>query len=570
MTHVTRLPALVTLNQLTYQFANGDVLFDGLDLRLDCRPTGIVGRNGCGKSILARLIAGQLHATSGSLHRHGSVAYVAQEPSLTCGQTIAQAAGVARQLDALARLADGNADQQDLEEVAERWDIAERLRALLDDAGLPALAPHHRTDTLSGGQRARIALIGAFLSQADLLVLDEPTNHLDADGRRWLMTQLARWRGGLVVVSHDRTLLNSLERIVELSALGVQVFGGNYDAYVKQREVEHAAALSTYEQARTERSREQKRQQREHDSIQRHAARSRKNADTANVSRFERSKMKGAASEIMGHVRAAHQASKSTMDLQVREASTRLAAQDPVLLPLPGTAVPSGRQVVTLVDAQLPWLPVDSPGSRLTLSLSGPVRVAVIGPNGCGKSTLLNMLAGHCLPVSGQCLTHLPHAYLDQQLELLDPQRSILEQLNVLDTPLSEGAVRSRLAQLQLDARRVTVPAGRLSGGERLKAALAVAAWREHPAQLLLLDEPTNHLDLASVQALEQALQGFTGSIIAASHDVAFIRALRPSHTLSWRPDGWCLQGVNPPLEGDSMAALPLGSIVEGNTNPLR
>ena len=179
MTHVTRLPALVTLNQLTYQFANGDVLFDGLDLRLDCRPTGIVGRNGCGKSILARLIAGQLHATSGSLHRHGSVAYVAQEPSLTCGQTIAQAAGVARQLDALARLADGNADQQDLEEVAERWDIAERLRALLDDAGLPALAPHHRTDTLSGGQRARIALIGAFLSQADLLVLDEPTNHLD-------------------------------------------------------------------------------------------------------------------------------------------------------------------------------------------------------------------------------------------------------------------------------------------------------------------------------------------------------------------------------------------------------
>ena len=157
------------------------------------------------------------------------------------------------------------------------------------------------------------------------------------------------------------------------------------------------------------------------------------------------------------------------------------------------------------------------------------------------------MLAAHCNPVSGQCLTHVPSAYLDQHLEQLDPQRSVIEQLNLLDTPLSEGAVRSRLAHLQLDAVRVTMPTRLLSGGERLKAALAVAAWRENPAQLLLLDEPSNHLDLASVQALEQALRGFAGAIIAVSHDAGFINALQPTHTLAWTPDGWCLHNAHQP-----------------------
>ena len=294
MTHVTRLPALVTLNQLSFQFADGDCLFDALDLRLDQRPTAIVGRNGSGKSVLARLISGQLQPSAGTLNCHASVAYVAQEPPCVDGQTVAQAAGVASTLDALARLAAGHARAQDLEDVAERWDLAERFASMLAQAGL----------------------------------------------------------------------------------------------------------------------------------------------------------------------------------------------------------------------------------------------------------------AGHCAAVRGQCQTHVPSAYLDQHLTLLDPERSVVEQLNLLDTPLSEGAVRSRLAQLQLDARRVHVPTGQLSGGERLKAALAIASWGNTPAQLLLLDEPTNHLDLDSVQALEQALRGFGGALIAASHDAAFLQALQPTHHLHWSAHGWQLQEVGQTLPG--------------------
>lgn len=135
--------------------------------------------------------------------------------------------------------------------------------------------------------------------------------------------------------------------------------------------------------------------------------------------------------------------------------------------------------------------------------------MAVRGPNGCGKSTLLKLLAGQWQAVSGACTVSIPAAYIDQHLALLMDERSIVEQLNLLDTPLAEAELRTRLALLQLDALRVTQPTGQLSGGERLKAAMAIALWRDAPAQLLLLDEPTNHLDLESVLAFEQALRGF-------------------------------------------------------------
>jgi len=322
------------------------------------------------------------------------------------------------------------------------------------------------------------------------------------------------------------------------------VYGGNYAAYRQQRDTEQHAAAMALEHARLQRSRERKRLQKDHDSLQRNAARSRKHAETANVDRFTKARWKGAAKEIVSTVRSAHHAYKNELDGQVRQAYARVVDETPTLLALPGSALPNGRHVLTLEHAQLPWLDPHQPATYLTLNLIVPVRVAVRGPNGCGKSTLLKLLAGQWQAVSGACTVSIPAAYIDQHLALLMDERSIVEQLNLLDTPLAEGELRTRLALLQLDALRVTQPTGQLSGGERLKAAMAVTLWRDSPAQLLLLDEPTNHLDLESVLAFEQALREFTGAIVAVSHDEAFIQAIRPTHHLIWQPSGWRLESV--------------------------
>ncbi|WP_285415726.1 ATP-binding cassette domain-containing protein [Pseudomonas sp. efr-133-TYG-5] len=545
MTHVSRTPVLVSLNQLGFQFANGQTLFNDLNLTFDHTPTAIVGRNGIGKSVLARLIAGQLHPTSGRIHCPVDVAYVAQSPSLAPEESVAETIGCAAVLHALERVNRGSASVEDFDIIDDQWDLPERLRRMLDDAGLPGVAVTDLTEHLSGGQQARVALIGALLSQARVLILDEPSNHLDAPGHRWLLNALERWRGGLIVVSHDRSLLDRMQRVIELSASGASDFTGNYSAFRQQQQRLQAAAQARLDQARSERQRERQRMCREHDTIQRHAATSRRNADTANIASFERVAIKSAARDIMGHVRHGHQARKAELDAQVRDAYAEVVPETGVLINLPGSTVPATRQVCTLVEAVLPWLPSDAPTSRLSLNLCGPLRIAVSGPNGCGKSTLLKLLAQTLAPAAGECTTHVPLAFLYQQLALLDDQRSIIEQLLAQGSALSEGTLRSHLAHLQLDARRATQPCAALSGGERLKAALALALWGKTAAQLLLLDEPTNHLDLASVEAFEQALQTFPGAIVAVSHDQAFLQALNPSHYLRWQPSGWQLQPTN-------------------------
>ncbi|CAI1843315.1 Uncharacterized ABC transporter ATP-binding protein YjjK [Serratia marcescens] len=537
MAHSAQSPYFV-LHQLTCQFADGETLFGPLDLAFDRQRCGLVGRNGVGKTQLLRLIAGLDQPGNGHVESHAALAYVAQQPEIAADTTLAQLLGYGEAFAALARLEQGRPLTDDIDRLEGRWDLHDRLQNAFAAAGLPAFDPLRAASSLSGGERMRASLCGALLGEADFLLLDEPTNHLDSAGRAWLYQQLDQWRGGLLIASHDRQLLARMERIVELTPGALRSYGGNYEDYRRQRDTEQQAARADLEHAREERRRTRARQQKEHDMSQRRSAQTLRVVDTLNIASFERVAYKSAAKESLGTLRKQHQDRRDSLDAAVREAYQRVEEEPPVLLALPGSEVNANKQVLVLERLQLPF--VSAP--PLDLRIDGPMRVALTGPNGCGKSTLLKTLLGQLTALSGHCHCPLSTAYLDQTLSQLDPGLSVMEHLGLQDSPLAEGALRTRLAQLQLGADRIALPLGSLSGGERLKAALACALWRRQPAQLLLLDEPTNHLDLASSLAIETALADFPGAMLVVSHDEDFLQALRPTHRLNRQADGWRLQ----------------------------
>ncbi|UAN36557.1 ABC-F family ATP-binding cassette domain-containing protein [Enterobacter asburiae] len=534
MAHFAQSPSFI-LHQVTCQFPTGDTLFGPLNLTLEPSLCALVGRNGSGKTRLLRLLAGLDEPASGHIERFGSHAWVAQQHVISPQTTLAELLGYDAIFAARKRIDSGDYQPDDLELLDGHWDVAERLSEAFINAQLPPFDPDKPAGELSGGERIRALLCGAFTAEADFMLLDEPTNHLDRQGRAWFYDQLHRFQGGVLVASHDRELLEQVPRILELSASGLRSYGGNYADYQTQRDAEQQAARAALEHAATERKRTRVRMQKEHDDSQRRSAKTLRTVDTLNIASFERVKYKGAAKERIGSWKKQHSEQNEALNAAVNKARERVEEDNLVMFTLPGSQIPEGKQVLVLEDLVLPHVPVPP----LNLRMDGPMRVALKGPNGCGKSTLLKNLLGEIAPRSGTCRVSVSCAYLDQHLSRLDLSQSVMTHLNLSHTPLEEGVLRTRLAQLQLGADKVTLPLAELSGGERLKAALACVLWRAEATQLLLLDEPTNHLDLASVQAIEAALAGFPGALLVVSHDEAFLRGLTLTHEWVWEETGW-------------------------------
>ncbi|WP_370884542.1 ABC-F family ATP-binding cassette domain-containing protein [Enterobacter cloacae complex sp. 2015409] len=534
MAHFAQSPSFI-LHQVTCQFPTGDILFGPLNLTLEPSLCALVGRNGSGKTRLLRLLAGMDEPATGHIERFGSHTWVAQQHAISPQTALAELLGYDAIFKARKRIDSGDYQPDDLALLDGRWDVAERLGEAFMNAQLPPFDPDKLAIELSGGERIRALLCGAFTAKADFLLLDEPTNHLDRQGRAWFYDQLSRYQGGVLVASHDRELLAQVPRILELSASGLRSYGGNYADYQTQRDAEQQAARAALEHAATERKRTRVRMQKEHDDSQRRSAKTLRTVDTLNIASFERVKYKGAAKERIGSWKKQHSEQNEALNAAVNKARERVEDDNPVMFTLPGSQVPEGKQVLVLEDLVLPHVPVPP----LNWRMDGPMRVALKGPNGCGKSTLLKTLLGEIAPRSGTCKVSVSCAYLDQHLSRLDLSQSVMTHLNLSHTPLEEGVLRTRLAQLQLGADKVMLPLAELSGGERLKAALACVLWRAESTQLLLLDEPTNHLDLASVQAIEAALAGFPGALLVVSHDEAFLRGLTLTHELVWEEAGW-------------------------------
>ncbi|MEP7736210.1 ABC-F family ATP-binding cassette domain-containing protein [Nocardioides sp. 31GB23] len=513
------------------------VLFEGLDLTVAPGDVvGVVGANGAGKSTLLRLLAGATTPLAGSVAcapRDAFVGWLPQEHERVPGETVAQyvarrtgAAEATAEMEGTAgALGSGEPGADDAYGVAfDRWlgsgapDLEDRLGPVLADLGLDVDTATPMT-ALSGGQAARAALAALLLSRFDVVLLDEPTNDLDLDGLARLEAFVQGLRGGVVLVSHDREFLaRCVTRVVELDlAQGqVSVYDGGYEAFLEEREVARRHAREAYEQYAGTRA----------DLVAR--ARTQREWSSQGV----RNAMKKSPDNDKIRRKAATESSEKQAQ-KVRQMESRIARLDEVEEPRKEwrlqfdiAAAPRSSAVVATLNEATRHLGGFTLGP-VSLQVEAGDRIGVTGPNGAGKTTLLGLLLGWAEPDSGSASLGASVAVgvIDQARTGLDHDLALGEAFERAVPEMTQAEVRTLLAKFGLKADQVGAVVGRLSPGERTRAAMALLQARG--VNLLVLDEPTNHLDLPAIEQLEQALASYDGALLLVSHDRRLLAGVR-------------------------------------------
>lgn len=520
----------LTCSHVSFAWPDGTPQFTDLSFTVPVGRTGLVAPNGAGKSTLLKLIAGQLHPSGGSIVIDGSVGYLPQALPFETGLTVAEMLGIAPVLTALDALADGDTSDEVFTAIGDDWDIEERSGAQLARLGLD-------TDldlplgTLSGGEVVTLGLAAELIRRPDVLLLDEPTNNLDSAARQRLYDELGRYSGTLVVVSHDRALLDRMDRIAELRDDEMLLYGGNFTHY--QNVVADAQRAAEYELRNAESQlKVQKRQmQQARERAARRAGTAARNLKDAGIPKIIAGQLKRDAQESAARADGVHAKRVGDAKQRLDDAERALRDDDVIALDLPDTEVPAGRTLLSASGLNIRMLFGDK---GIDVDIRGPERIALIGRNGSGKSTLLKMIAGDLEPESGTVSQRNGRiAYLSQRLDMLDEQRSVLDNLAAWAPTLGLTRRRHLLAQFLFGDNRIDLPVAQLSGGERLRATLACVLFAEPAPHLLLLDEPTNNLDLVSVAQLESALGAYRGAFIVVSHDERFLDAIGIERTIT-------------------------------------
>jgi ATPase subunit of ABC transporter with duplicated ATPase domains len=504
-------------------------LFDDLDLTVAPGDVvGVVGANGAGKSTLLQLLAGRATPLGGTISTAPSDAFIGwlpQEHERLAGETVAQhiarrtgAAEAAETMEATASALGSGAPGADDEYAAalERWlasgapDLDERIPSVLGDLRLGVDGDALMT-SLSGGQAARVGLAALLLSRFDIVLLDEPTNDLDLDGLERLERMVTGMRAGIVLVSHDREFLaRCVTKVVELDLAQqqVRVYDGGYDAFLEERAVARRHAREAYEQFADTKA----------DLVSR--ARTQREWSSQGV----RNAMKKSPDNDKIR-RKAQTESSEKQGQKVRQMESRIARLDEVEEPRKEwelrfdiAAAPRSSSVVATLDAATVRRG-DFVLGPVSLQVGAGDRIGITGPNGAGKTTVLQLLLGHLAPDGGRASqgASLAVGEIDQARAVLPDDATLGDAFEAAVPDLSPADARTVLAKFGLKADQVGSLVGRLSPGERTRAAMALLQAKA--VNVLVLDEPTNHLDLPAIEQLEEALEAYDGALLLVSHD---------------------------------------------------
>jgi len=526
---------MLNLQGVGYIHANGDLLFSDLNLTINkYEKIALIGNNGAGKSTLLKILAGKLLPTAGHAKTESAPYYVPQLSGQFNDFTIAQALGIEDKLKALNEILNGKVSDENLGILNDDWTIEERSSEALSFWQLEGLDLNQKMESLSGGQKTSVFLAGIAIHRPAIVLLDEPTNHLDLEGRSRLYDYIRSARVTLVVVSHDRTLLNQMEKICELSQRGITLYGGNYDFYTTQKKIENEA-LNNDLKAKEKALRKAKEVERE--SLERQQkldAKGKKKQEKAGLPTISMNTLKNNAEKSTAKLKSVHAEKLGHISAELSQLRSVLPDADKMKIGFNAAALHKGKSIVEAKEVNFAFNGRLLWKEPVSFQIFSGRRYAVKGRNGSGKTTLIKLILGQLQPLMGSLnRSGVSAMYIDQDYSMIDNQLTVYEQAQQYNSgALQEHEVKIRLNRFLFSKADWDKPCSALSGGEKMRLMLCSLTIGNQSPDLLILDEPTNNLDIQNIEILTSAINGYQGTLLVISHDEYFLDQVQIEHII--------------------------------------
>ena len=520
----------ISIQKITYIHADKDILFKDLDLSVNKgQKVALIGNNGSGKSTLLQIIAGWLPPSSGTIIRPDDLYYIPQHFGQYDNQTIAEALQIDTKIRALHAILNGDASVENFHILNDDWNIEERVQTALVSWGIHDKSTSQSMCELRGGEKTRVFLAGMEIHAPSVILLDEPTNHLDTEGRKQLYEFVKRTSSTLIIVSHDRTLLNLLNTTCELTRSGINVYGGNYEFYKEQKGIMMNALQQQLEEKEKELRLAKKTAREMAERKNKQNVRGEKANIKKRIPRIAMNTLKDKAEKSTTKLNNIHAEKSEQLTNEMNRLRNTLTGTAALKTDFNASSLHTGKILITAKDINFSYNNNDALWKEsLSFQLKSGDRLCIKGVNGSGKTTLLKLITGEIVPTQGSLSRiDFKYVYLNQEYSIIKNDKSVLEQAETFNSRnLPEHEIKTILNRYLFPATVWDKSCRKLSGGEKMRLAFCCLMISDNTPDMFILDEPTNNLDIQSIEIITATIKNYTGTVVVVSHDKYFVNEI--------------------------------------------